>query len=49
VKTVEERKAWDLRSCENIFRELNMDFNCASAVKFCRRVGEKGRDPDHSL
>jgi hypothetical protein len=45
VKTIEERKAWDLKSCNNIFRALDMDFNGDSAVKFCRRVGEKGEGP----
>jgi hypothetical protein len=45
VKTIEERKAWDLKSCANIFRALIMDFSCISAVKFCRRVGEKGEGP----
>jgi hypothetical protein len=45
VRTIEKRKAWDLKSCENIFRALNMDFNYDNAVKFCRRVGEKGAGP----
>jgi hypothetical protein len=45
VKTIEERRAWDLKSCNNIFRALNMDFNSEDGVKFCRRVGEKGDGP----
>jgi hypothetical protein len=45
VRTIEERKNWDLRSCDNIFRVLNLDMNSENAVKFCRRVGEKGDGP----
>jgi hypothetical protein len=45
VRTIEERKAWDLQSCGNIFRALNLDFSGEEAVKFCRRVGEKGAGP----
>jgi hypothetical protein len=45
VRTIEERKAWDLRSCDNIFSALRMDFTCENAVKFCRRVGERGDGP----
>jgi hypothetical protein len=45
VNTAEARKNWDLKSCENIFRALEMDFNTDNAVKFCRRVGEKGTGP----
>jgi hypothetical protein len=45
VRTIEERKNWDLKSCGNIFKALNMDFSSENAVKFCRRVGEKGEGP----
>jgi hypothetical protein len=45
VRTAEERRAWDVRSCDNVFKTLNMDFNSEEAVKFCRRVGEKGDGP----
>jgi hypothetical protein len=45
VKTAEERRAWDMRSCDNIFRALNLDMTSETAVKFCRRVGEKGEGP----
>jgi hypothetical protein len=45
VRTVEERKAWDMRSCDNIFKALNLRMTSESAVKFCRRVGEKGAGP----
>jgi hypothetical protein len=45
VRTVEERKAWDLRSVGNILGALRMDFNCENGVKFCRRVGERGEGP----
>jgi hypothetical protein len=45
VKSVEERKAWDLKSCNNIFRALDLDMDSDSAVKFVRRVGERGEAP----
>jgi hypothetical protein len=45
VRSAEERRAWDVRSCHNVFRTLNMDFNCEDAIKFCRRVGVKGDGP----
>jgi hypothetical protein len=45
VKSVEERKAWDLKSCDNIFRALDLDMDSESAVKFVRRVGERGEGP----
>jgi hypothetical protein len=45
VRSIEERKNWDLRSCDNIFRVLNLDMSSENAVKFCRRVGEKGDGP----
>jgi hypothetical protein len=42
---VEGRKEWDLKSCDNIFKALKMNFTSENAVKFCRRVGEKGAGP----
>jgi hypothetical protein len=45
VRTIEERRNWDLRSCDNIFKVLNLDMTSETAVKFCRRVGEKGAGP----
>jgi hypothetical protein len=45
VKTMEERKAWDMRSCNNIFGALNMDMRSENVVRFVRRVGEKGEGP----
>jgi hypothetical protein len=45
VRTVEGRKEWDLKSCDNIFKALKMNFTSENAVKFCRRVGEKGAGP----
>jgi hypothetical protein len=45
VKAAEERRAWDLKSCDNIFRALNLEINSENGVKFCRRVGERGAGP----
>jgi hypothetical protein len=45
VRTVEDRRAWDLKSCDSIFRALNLEMSSENAVKFCRRVGEKGAGP----
>jgi hypothetical protein len=45
VKSVEERRAWDLKSCDNIFRALELDMSSGTAVKFVRRVGERGDGP----
>jgi hypothetical protein len=45
VRTIEERRNWDLRSCDNIFRVLNLEMTSENAVRFCRRVGEKGAGP----
>ena len=44
AKTIEERREWDTKSCENIFAALKMDFN-RRAIRFCRRVGERGEAP----
>jgi hypothetical protein len=44
VQSAEERRAWDLRSC-NIFRALNLEMTSENAIKFCRQVGEKGDGP----
>jgi hypothetical protein len=45
MKTVEERKAWDMKSCDNIFNALDMDMKSENVVRFVRRVGEKGEGP----
>jgi hypothetical protein len=45
VRTMEERRAWDMRSCDNIFKALNLNLTSERAVRFCRRVGEKGAGP----
>jgi hypothetical protein len=45
VETAEARREWDLKSCENIFKALNLDMNRENAVRFCRRVGERGDTP----
>ena len=44
AKTAEERREWDAKSIETIFRALKMDLS-RRAVKFCRRVGEKDDEP----
>jgi hypothetical protein len=45
VRAMEDRKKWDLQSCDNIFKALNLNFTSVNAVRFCRRVGEKGSGP----
>jgi hypothetical protein len=45
IKTVEGRKAWDMKSCDNIFKVLDLNITSENAVRFCRRVGEKGAGP----
>jgi hypothetical protein len=45
ARTAEERREWDLRSCDNIFKALNLNMRSQDAVRFCRRVGEKGDGP----
>jgi hypothetical protein len=45
MKSSEERRAWDMKSCDNIFTALKLNMTSANAVKFCRRVGEKGEGP----
>ena len=45
AKSIEERKDWDLDSCDNIFEALGMRTVSREAVKFCRRVGERGEEP----
>jgi TFIIF-interacting CTD phosphatase-like protein len=39
-----DRLDWDKKSCDNIFRALELDMK-SDDLKFCRRVGEKGDDP----
>jgi hypothetical protein len=45
VKTLAERKDWDMRICDNIFRALKLEMQSDKVIKFCRRVGEKGAGP----
>jgi hypothetical protein len=42
--TGKDKMAWDRKSCCNIFEALRLDMG-EEAVKFCRRVGEKGEGP----
>ena len=42
--TGKDRAAWDKKSCGNILEALNLDMT-EEAVKFCRRLGEKGEEP----
>ena len=42
--SVEERKEWDLCSCANLFKALNLSWG-REAIKFCRRIGERGEEP----
>jgi hypothetical protein len=42
--TGKDRLEWDRKSCDNIFRALELDLE-ATDLKFCRRVGEKGDKP----
>jgi hypothetical protein len=42
--TGKDRAAWDRKSCENIFVALELDIK-EDAIKFCRRLGEKGNEP----
>ena len=44
ASTAEERREWDLCSCANMFKELNLDWG-REAIKFCRRIGERGEAP----
>ena len=39
-----DRWDWDIKSCENLFRALNVGLTAAS-VKFCRRLGERSDQP----
>jgi hypothetical protein len=45
VKTLEERKDWDMKSCDNIFRALKLEMKSENVIKFCRWVGDKGAGP----
>ena len=44
ARTVEDRREWDLNSCDNVFKALKMDWGKES-VRFCRRVGERSDEP----
>jgi len=42
--TIEDRKDWDRKSCQNVFNALKLNIK-ASSLKFLRRVGERGDRP----
>jgi hypothetical protein len=42
--TVEEKREWDAKSCQNIFDALNLRLK-ASSLRYLRRIGEKGDKP----
>ena len=44
ARTVEDRREWDLNSCDNLFKALKLGWG-KEAVRFCRRVGEKNEEP----
>ena len=48
AKEIEERKDWDLDSCNNIFEALGMRTS-REDIKFCRRVGEREEERNHGL
>jgi hypothetical protein len=45
VRAIEDRRAWDLKSCDNIFKALKLPLTSEKSVRFCTRVGEKGDGP----
>jgi hypothetical protein len=45
VKTMEERKKWDMLSCDNIFAALQLNMQAEQVIRFCRRIDEKGEGP----
>ena len=42
--SIEERKSWDRKSCQNIFDALKLNIR-SNSLRFIRRVGEKGEKP----
>jgi len=40
ARNVEEKKDWDLSSCENLFKAVKVQLS-RKDIKFCRRIGEK--------
>jgi uncharacterized coiled-coil protein SlyX len=42
--TVEEKRDWDAKSCQNIFDALNLRLK-ASSLRYLRRIGERGDKP----
>jgi uncharacterized coiled-coil protein SlyX len=42
--TVEEKREWDAKSCQNIFDALNLRLK-ATSLRYLRRIGEKGVKP----
>jgi len=47
ARNVQERKEWDLCSCENIFNALKLKLT-REDIKFCRRIGER-KEEDRPL
>lgn len=43
--TPEERRGWDLTTCDNLFKAMKINLRSEEAVQFCRRVGEVGDTP----
>jgi hypothetical protein len=42
--TVEEKREWDAKSCQNVFDALNLRLK-AGSLRYLRRIGEKGDKP----
>jgi hypothetical protein len=42
--TVEEKREWDAKSCQNVFNALNLRLK-AGSLRYLRRIGEKGDKP----
>lgn len=44
METAEERRQWDVLSCENICNALKVDVS-SKDIKFCRRIGVRSAEP----
>ena len=42
--TMEDKREWDAKSCQNVFDALNLRLK-ASSLRYLRRIGEKGDKP----
>ena len=40
----DERREWDMASCANLFKELDLEWG-REVIRFCRRIGEKSDEP----